>query len=273
MLNNAKYVRVNPSHIHKKIVHLYAIIHKRKNHNKMKQKIFEGLKEKYPEIQDSVLNRIAEKQAKTVKTEDEVDAAVEGVTLQQIIDSYADSRVTEATATAVANYEKKHGLKEGKPAKQDEPEPDPKKGQKKPEGGDDEPAWAKALRESNEALQQKLAAIEGEKAITTRTKKLTAAFDEMGVPQALRSTYEKGLSKMAFETDEEYDTYISEIKAELQPIIAEMKQKKVILERPLGGGDPNPKPQVPPEVQARIDERKTEVAPPPIKGMPATAKV
>lgn len=237
----------------------------------MKQLILEGLKKKFEGIQDSVLNRIAEKQAKTVKTEDEVDAAVEGVTLQQIIDSYSDSRVTEATATAVANYEKKHGLKEGKPAKQDEPEPDPKKGQKKKEAGDDdEPAWAKALRETNESLQKEIAAIKGEKAINTRTQKLTSVFDEMGVPNALRSTYQKGITKMAFETEEEYDTYIAEIKTELEPIIAELKQKKVIFERPIGGGDKNPKPKVPDEIQARIEERKSEVVQSPIKGLPTT---
>ena len=79
----------------------------------MKKIILEKLKAKFEGVSDSILDRIAEKLAKTVKNEEEATTAVEGVTLQQLFDSYGDSRATEAQRTAVSNYEKKYGLKDG----------------------------------------------------------------------------------------------------------------------------------------------------------------
>ena len=234
----------------------------------MKNEILEGLKTKFDGVQESVLSRIADKLAKTAKTIDDAEKAIDAVTFQQVIDSYADSRVTEATASAVANYEKKHGLKDGKTVKP-EAEPEPKPGHEKKTAEDEnEPAWAKALRESNELLQKKLAALETDQVVKSRTKKLTAAFEEVELPEAFRSTYTKSIAKMSFESDEDYDAYIDEIKKELQPIAAELKQKKVVIGRPLTGGNPEPAPKVPDEVQAWIDARKKETEDVPIKGLP-----
>lgn len=63
----------------------------------MKKEILEALKARFDGVSESVLGRIADKLAKTATTAEEVKTAVDGVTLQQIIDSYADSRVTEAS--------------------------------------------------------------------------------------------------------------------------------------------------------------------------------
>ena len=73
----------------------------------MKQKIFEALKAKFTGVNANVLNRIADKLAKTVTTDEQVATAVAGVTqeLIEVIESYGDSRATEAQQTAVANYE------------------------------------------------------------------------------------------------------------------------------------------------------------------------
>jgi hypothetical protein len=79
----------------------------------MKQQIQDALKTRFEGIDEKILNRIAEKTAKTVTTEDGVQPAVDGVTFQQIIDGESDRRATEATQKAVTNYEKKHGLKDG----------------------------------------------------------------------------------------------------------------------------------------------------------------
>lgn len=83
----------------------------------MKKRILEKLKTRFEGVSESVLGRIAEKLAKTAGTEAEADAAAEGVTLQQVIESYGDSRATEASQTArqnaVKEYETKYGLKDG----------------------------------------------------------------------------------------------------------------------------------------------------------------
>ena len=81
----------------------------------MKQKILEALKAKFPGVNANVLNRIADKLAKTVTTDEQVTTAVAGVTKEfiEIIESYGDSRATEAQQTAVQTYETKYGLKDG----------------------------------------------------------------------------------------------------------------------------------------------------------------
>jgi hypothetical protein len=75
-----------------------------------------------------------------VTEETAVQGTVDAVTVQQVIDGEADRRATEATQTAVSNYEKKHSLKEGKPVEpggQVQTEPVKTAGD-----GDDTPAWA-----------------------------------------------------------------------------------------------------------------------------------
>jgi hypothetical protein len=79
----------------------------------MKKQILEALKAKFQGVSEAILNRIADKLAKTVTTAEQVATAVEGVTIQQVIESYGDSRATEAQQTAVHNYETKYGLKDG----------------------------------------------------------------------------------------------------------------------------------------------------------------
>ena len=59
----------------------------------MKQKLFDALKAKFPGGNANVLNRIAEKLAKTVTTDEQVTTAVAGVTQEfiEIIESYGDA--------------------------------------------------------------------------------------------------------------------------------------------------------------------------------------
>lgn len=76
----------------------------------MRKAILDALKAKFQGVSESVLNRIADKLCKTVTTAEQVQTAVDGVTIQQVIEGYADSRVTEASQTAVHNYEQKYGL-------------------------------------------------------------------------------------------------------------------------------------------------------------------
>ena len=61
----------------------------------MKKQILEALKAKFQGVSEAILNRIADKLAKTVTTAEQVATAVEGVTIQQVIESYGDSRATQ----------------------------------------------------------------------------------------------------------------------------------------------------------------------------------
>lgn len=216
----------------------------------MKTKLVEGLKAKFPGIQDSIINRIADKLAKTVTTEDQVETAIEGTTIQQVIDSYADSRATEATATAVINYEKKHNIKDGKPIAAEPPKAEPP-------SGDEPPAWAKALLD-------KVNALEGNKVTTERITKLREAL--AGAPENLIGRFEKDMPKDL--TDEQFTEWMTGVKADVDPIITALVQKGVILNPPANGGKAIPVPEASPEVKARIAERAAEPETAAIKGLP-----
>lgn len=80
----------------------------------MYKELLEALKTKFQGVSENILARQAHKLEASVTTAEQVKTAVDGITLQQLIDSYADSRANEATQTAVHNYESKYGLKDGK---------------------------------------------------------------------------------------------------------------------------------------------------------------
>jgi hypothetical protein len=198
----------------------------------MKQLILNALKAKYEGVSENILNRIADKLAKTVTKEDDVQAAVDAVTFQQVIDGEADRRATEATQNAVTNYEKKYSIKEGKPVttgggQGTQTEPD--------KGNDDKgetPAWAKAIIESNKALGDKLASLEGEKVTTSRKQKLDAVIDKL--PDNLKKPYSRiSLKDM---TDDEFSTFITETTAEVEGLASDFAAKGAVIKTPMGGG-------------------------------------
>ena len=55
-----------------------------------------ALTTKFPGVSATILGRIADKLAKTAVTAEDVKTTVDGVTFQQVLESYGDSRATEA---------------------------------------------------------------------------------------------------------------------------------------------------------------------------------
>ncbi|MCL1932839.1 MAG: hypothetical protein FWF53_03355 [Candidatus Azobacteroides sp.] len=201
----------------------------------MKQLILNALKAKFEGVSENILNRIAEKLAKTVTKEDDVQAATDAVTFQQIIDSEADRRATEATQTAVNNYEKKYSIKEGKPVTtgggqgtQTEPDND-----NKGNGNtDDIPEWAKALIDSNKALGEKISGIEKDKVSVSRKQKLEAVIEKL--PETLRKPYSRiALTDMS---DEDFETFINETGADVDGLVTDLAAKGSVLQPPKSGG-------------------------------------
>ena len=93
----------------------------------MEKKILDALTERYSGVKESILRRVAAKLAKNVENEDDITTAVEGA-FADVLEAYGDQRATDATKTAVLNYEKKHNLKDGKAVdggKPDDKEPEP----------------------------------------------------------------------------------------------------------------------------------------------------
>lgn len=220
----------------------------------MRQQILDALKTKFAGVSEKILGRIADKLAKTVTTQEQVQTAVDGVQFQQVLESYGDSRATEATQTAVANYEAKHGLKDGKVVKAG----DGDNGETKPNGDGDEkvPAWAQTLLADNKEMKATIKAMQGEKVTASRREQLSKIISAL--PTAVKKAYER--TPVESLSDEEFETLKSEITTEAAEIAKETASKGVLFGRPtIQGGTKTQQNTYGGEKEATDDEAKAVV--------------
>lgn len=239
----------------------------------MKVQILDALKAKFVGVSEAILSRIADKIAKTAKTMEEVTAAVEGVTFQQVLESYGDSRATEAQQTAVVNYEKKHGLKDGLKIEEGGGKPNPKTKEGAGEnGGKDDDLAAKisaAVAEAVKPLSEKLAVLEGEKTANSRKSALDKVLGT--APEKIRQRYEKDFARMTFKDDEDFNAWIGEITPDVEAIASDFSAKGGVVGRPKGGSAGTGTKENP-YLKARIAEREAVTATPAIVGLPTETK-
>ncbi len=230
----------------------------------MKQKIIDALVTKFG-IDAKMVEGIAEKLSKTVTTEEEVTTAVEGVTFQQVLESYADKRANEASETARKNaikkYETQYNLKDGKPI--EDPKPDPKQDPKpdpKPDPKQDPPKPSippksnlpeevaevlKQLSEANTKLSEqvkdlsgKIAGFEAKDLATVRRNKLDAAISKLTDQQ------KKPYSRISLDnmSDEDFDSFLEDVAADVKDMVADNEKQQKALEaaskRPTVGSIP-----------------------------------
>lgn len=201
----------------------------------MRKIILEKLKAKFEGVSDSILDRVAGKLARTVTTEEEATTAVAGVTLQQLFDSYGDSRATEAQVSAVENYEKKYGLKDGAKVK---------------DGDTDTPAWAQAIINSVKTLTDDVAAMKGEKVTATRRQQIDEIIKDL--PEHLRKPY--SYINLTNLTDEEFESLKDGIKGDVSDSEKENKQNNAVFGKPPGkNSSTNVKEASDKEVDAVVD--------------------
>lgn len=204
----------------------------------MKEKILTALKTKFPGASAKVLDRIAEKLAKTVTTDEQVTTAVAGVTQEfiDIVESYGDSRATEAQQTAVQNYENKYGLKDG--VKIDSAgggtggQQTVKTTQQ--EGGDQNQTaqMLQQILDQNKKLQDRLDRMEGERVTAGRRQQIMTEVEKL--PASLRKAYERTpVDKL---TEEEFAALLGEIKTEVSGIMTETQTRGAVFGRPAAGG-------------------------------------
>lgn len=185
------------------------------------EQILAGLQQKFAGVDTATLTRIAAKKAEGVTDETQVNSIVEGISFQDVLTSYGDFRAGDARITAVANYEKKHNLKDGKPIENP--------GEKKE---DEVPSWAQALIDSNKSLSEKLTAYEAEKAQAQRNSQISSVAKKYGIPEFM-------LKDRTIPENTDLDTYFKDMKQDMSnngfqfskaPETAEQKQEKEAIE-------------------------------------------
>lgn len=242
----------------------------------VRKTILDALKEKFSGVDEKVLNRIARNGAKTVKDEDEAKSFVEDLTLQEVIDSYKDSCVSEAIGT----YEKKNGLKDGKPVtaddktddadkdKKDNPDKD-QKDDKDKDGKEEMPAWAKALIDGQTRLNERLDGIEKGKQADIRKSKFMETIKD--APDKFRERAEKAYNRCTFKDDEDFNSYIEELAEEAEEAKGEAETKGGIVTPPKGGNKGGKEYVPSPAMKARAERSKAETTQSVIKGLPQSA--
>lgn len=206
----------------------------------MKKKLIEAIKAKFVGIDDNTANRLAERTIRKgdpITTDDEVAAAVETISLSDVLKSVSDFSADDAKR----KYEEKYGLKDGAPVKT---EPEKKPGEKtepekkEPEGGDPMEALKASFAEMIKALNGKIDTL-GADISAIKTGKLTenrrARIDTIVNP--LRDSQKKAYARIAVDklSDEDFDNLLTEIQSEVNDIVAENKAEGGVVRAPLGG--------------------------------------
>lgn len=222
----------------------------------MKQQILTELKAKFVGVSDAILDRVATKLAQTVTTAEQVQTAVDGVTFQQVLESYGDSRATQATQTAVHNYETKYGLKDGVKVTPPETQPPvvpPVTPPVTPPAGGAEtvPAWAQALIDSNNSLKNELAQMKTARTTETRKQQISTLIEKL--PENLRKAYSR--TPVDGLTDEQFTALVGEITTEVGDIQSSIQQKGAVFGKPAAQNGGNQGAELTKEQLAAITQR------------------
>ncbi|MFV0149756.1 hypothetical protein OBJ95_05980 [Empedobacter falsenii] len=203
----------------------------------MKQKLLELLTAKFlgkGTTRKDVLARLASAFATQCTTEEEAQALIDKVTVEQVTDfekehrSEVDSEIAKATKTALENAGKgKGGEGEG------DPEP------KKEEGGSSDPTdiasiIAAAIEKANAPLLQEINSIKAGKTTETRLSRMEEVLKE--VNPELKAKTLKDFGRMSFENDESFEEYLTETTTDIQTINQTIVNQGLAGHRPGNGG-------------------------------------
>lgn len=214
----------------------------------MKQKLIEALVTKFG-IDAKMVEGIAERLSKTVTTDEEVATAVEGVTFQHVLESYADKRANDASETARKNaikkYETQYNLKDGKPI-EPEPEPEPKGAPKPAEPSKPSQPTTEPKKKEDEVPQYVKDILEQNKALAASVKSLTdkvAGFEKKSLTTSRREQLDKAIasltdkqrkpySRIALDgmTDDEFSAFLEEVSSDAAAMVKENNDTKAALE-------------------------------------------
>ncbi len=187
----------------------------------MEIKILNALTEKFTGVKESILRRVAAKLAKTVESEDDIATAVEGA-ITDVLEAYGDQRATDAQKTAIANYERKHGLKDGKAVNGGEP------GEEPVQEHNDTPEWALQLIEANKSLKERLDRMDGERIVKSRKSIIDQIIEPLSAVQ--RKAYQR--TQLEGMSEDEFSRLQEEIRGEVAELEKENRARGAVFGRP-----------------------------------------
>ena len=197
----------------------------------MFKQILDALTTKYKGVDARILTRMARKLAKSVKSEDEVLDAVDGVTMMDFIQQESDRSAQAATKNAVNDYEQKYHIKDGKPFKAAEPTP-PADGDGDGDDDDDEgdggtptptpskngrarkhvsklEAQIAALTETVSTLTGTIKGMQQERTAKTRRQQYEELFE--GVDEKVKNRYLRNFDRLSFKDDNDFNEWLEEM--------------------------------------------------------------
>ena len=172
------------------------------------EQILAGLKTKFPGVEDATLQRIASKKAEGVTDESKVNSIVEGISFQDVLNSYGDYRADGAQKTAISNYEKKHNVKDGKPVEEPKPQ-DPPTNPQPNEPQDLAAQIAAALGTALKPLSDRLDAMDANTKADARNQQIDAVAKTFGIP-------EFAYKGKTIADDADLNQYFTDLKQEMQ---------------------------------------------------------
>lgn len=189
------------------------------------EQILAGLQQKFAGVDTATLTRIATKKAEGVTDETKVTSIVEGISFQDVMQNYGDFRAGQAQTSAVSNYEKKHGLKDGRESETRTTETnDPPK----PQETDIAKMIADGIAAGIKPFADKLAKMEENEAQAQRNSQISAVAKKYGIPEFM-------LKDRNIPENTDLDTYFKDMKQDMSnsgfqfskaPETAEQKQEK-----------------------------------------------
>lgn len=192
------------------------------------EQILAGLQQKFSGVDTATLTRIATKKAEGITDETKVTSIVEGISFQDVMQNYGDFRAGQAQTSAVFNYEKKHGLKDGNPIENPKPEPPKPNDPPKPQETDIAKMIADGIAAGIKPFADKLAKMEENEAQAQRNSQISAVAKKYGIPEFM-------LKDRNIPENTDLDTYFKDMKQDMSnsgfqfakvPETAEQKQEK-----------------------------------------------
>lgn len=217
----------------------------------MKKKLIEAIKAKFVGIDENTAKRLAERaiaKSEAITNDDEVAAAVKAITLSDVLKSVTDFSADEA----VKRYEEKYNLEKGEkksspegnddgnkpnePAKpQPKPAPQQEGGEKKADPMEEFKTmfadFQKQFSTQLKGISEEVASIKSGNLSESRKAKLNALIKD------LKDYQKRPYGRIAVEkmTDEEFDSFLADVKEEVNEIVAESKASGAVVTPALGG--------------------------------------